>query len=128
MLSDFMIGAALAVSGMLALLIFGTEIIQLNVETRQYWHAQAALADISDARTSLGATLSRLEQQQSMLLQKVSVFSGVTTRLTSSDYAAEVASMSAAQIKLMSAPQLLQISRVNAMRVLDLINQPSLAR
>lgn len=32
---------------MLALLIFGTEIIQLNVEARQYWHAQAALADIS---------------------------------------------------------------------------------
>ena len=47
MLIDFTIGAALAVSGMLALLIFGTEIIQLNVEARQYWHAQAALADIS---------------------------------------------------------------------------------
>ena len=47
MLIDFTIGAALAVSGMLALLIFGTEIIQLNVEARQYWHAQAALADLS---------------------------------------------------------------------------------
>jgi hypothetical protein len=47
MLIDFTIGAALAISGMLALLIFGTEIIQLNVEARQYWHAQAALADIS---------------------------------------------------------------------------------
>ena len=47
MLIDFTIGAALAVSGMLALLIFGTEIIQFNVEARQYWHAQAALADIS---------------------------------------------------------------------------------
>ena len=46
MLIDFTIGAALAVSGMLALLIFGAEIIQLNVEARQYWHAQAALADI----------------------------------------------------------------------------------
>ena len=47
MLIDFTIGAALAVSGMLTLLIFGTEIIQLNVEARQYWHAQTALADIS---------------------------------------------------------------------------------
>ena len=47
MLIDFMIGAALAISGMLVLLIFGTEIIQMNIEARQYWHAQAALADLS---------------------------------------------------------------------------------
>ena len=87
-----------------------------------------ALTEIDEARSSIGATLNRLERQQSVLLQKVSVFSGVSERLLNTDYAASIASLSAAQIKLMSAPQLLNISRVNSLRVLDLINQPSLLR
>ena len=83
----------------------------------------AALAEVSEARASLGASLSRLERQQETLLQKVTVFSGIRERLVGVDYAAEVASQSAAQIQLMSAPQLLQVSRTNALRVLDLVTQ-----
>lgn len=47
MLIDFIIASALAISGMLALLVFGTEIVQMNAEARDYWHAQAALSDLS---------------------------------------------------------------------------------
>ena len=83
----------------------------------------AALAEVSEARASLGASLSRLERQQDTLLQKVTVLSGIRERLVGVDYAAEVASQSAAQIQLMSAPQLLQVSRTNALRVLDLVTQ-----
>lgn len=45
MLIDYLIGAALAISGMLALLVFGTDIIRLNTEAREYWQAQSAMAD-----------------------------------------------------------------------------------
>ena len=38
-------GAAIAITGMLALLIFGTEIIRLNTEARDRWQAKSALAD-----------------------------------------------------------------------------------
>lgn len=45
MLIDYLIGAALAISGMLTLLVFGTDIIHLNTEAREYWQAQSAMAD-----------------------------------------------------------------------------------
>lgn len=47
MLIDYLIGAALAIAGMLALLIFGTDIIRLNTEARQYWQAKSAMADFA---------------------------------------------------------------------------------
>ena len=45
MLIDYLVGAAIAITGMLALLIFGTEIIRLNTEARDRWQAKSALAD-----------------------------------------------------------------------------------
>ena len=45
MLIDYLVGAAIAITGMLALLIFGTEIIRLNTEARDRWQARSALAD-----------------------------------------------------------------------------------
>ena len=45
MLIDYLVGAAIAIAGMLALLIFGTEIIRLNTEARDRWQAKSALAD-----------------------------------------------------------------------------------
>ena len=47
MLIDYLIGTALAISGMLALLIFGTDIIRLNTEARERWQAQSAMADFA---------------------------------------------------------------------------------
>ena len=38
-------GAAIAITGMLALLIVGTEIIRLNTEARDRWQARSALVD-----------------------------------------------------------------------------------
>ena len=37
MLIDYLVGAALAISGMLALLVFGTDIIRTNTEARENW-------------------------------------------------------------------------------------------
>ena len=88
----------------------------------------AALAEISEARASLGASLGRLERQQETLLQKVTLFSGIRERLVSVDYASAIASKSAAQIQMMSAPQLMQVSRANALRVLDLITRRGVKR
>ena len=45
MLIDYLVGAAIAITGMLALVIFGTEIIRLNTEARDRWQARSALAD-----------------------------------------------------------------------------------
>ena len=45
MLIDYLVGSAIAITGMLALLIFGTEIIRLNIEARDRWQAKSALAD-----------------------------------------------------------------------------------
>ena len=45
MLIDYLVGAAIAITGMLALLIFGTEIIRLNTEARDRWQAKSALMD-----------------------------------------------------------------------------------
>ena len=45
MLIDYLVGAAIAITGMLALLVFGTEIIRLNTEARDRWQARVALAD-----------------------------------------------------------------------------------
>jgi hypothetical protein len=52
MLIDYLIGAALAISGMLALLVFGTDIIRMNTEAREHWQAQSAMADFA-ARKAL---------------------------------------------------------------------------
>lgn len=46
---DYLVGSALAITSMLALLLFGTDIIRLNVEARERWQAKMALADF-DAR------------------------------------------------------------------------------
>ena len=45
MLIDYSVGAAIAITGMLALLIFCTDIIRLNTEARDRWQAKSALAD-----------------------------------------------------------------------------------
>ena len=45
MLIDYLVGAAIAITGMLALLVFGTEIVRLNSESRDRWQARSALAD-----------------------------------------------------------------------------------
>ena len=45
MLIDYLVGAAIAITGMLALLVFGTEIIRLNAEARDRWQARSALVD-----------------------------------------------------------------------------------
>ena len=50
MLIDYLIGAALAISGMLALLVFGTDIIRMNTEAKEYWQAQSAMADFAGRR------------------------------------------------------------------------------
>ena len=52
MLIDYLVGAALAISGMLALLVFGTDIIRMNTEARENWQAQNALADLRGADQS----------------------------------------------------------------------------
>jgi hypothetical protein len=44
-LIDYLVGAAIAITGMLALLVFGTEIVRLNSESRDRWQARSALAD-----------------------------------------------------------------------------------
>ena len=46
MLIDYLVGAALAITGMLALLVFGTDIIRMNTEAKEYWQAQSAMADL----------------------------------------------------------------------------------
>ena len=50
MLIDYLIGAALAISGMLALLVFGADIIRMNTEAKEYWQAQSAMADFAGRR------------------------------------------------------------------------------
>ena len=45
MLIDYLVAAALAISGMLALLVLGGDIIQMNTQAREYWQAKSALAD-----------------------------------------------------------------------------------
>ena len=50
MLIDYLIGAALAISGMLALLLFGTDIIRINTEAKEHWQAQSAMADFAGRR------------------------------------------------------------------------------
>ena len=52
MLIDYLVGAALAISGMLALLVFGTDIIRMNTEARENWQAQNALADFAGRRST----------------------------------------------------------------------------
>ncbi len=47
MLIDYLIGAALAIVGMLALLVFGADIIRMNTEAKEYWQAQTAMADFA---------------------------------------------------------------------------------
>jgi len=81
----------------------------------------AALNEIAESRTQVGAFLNRLDRQSESLTQKVVGFYGVTQRLTGVDYASETASLSAEQIQLMSAPMLSDLAEVNARRVLDLI-------
>jgi hypothetical protein len=44
-LIDYLVAAAIAIAGMLSLLIFGTEIIRMNAEARDRWQAKSALAD-----------------------------------------------------------------------------------
>ena len=51
MLIDYVVGAALAISGMLALLVFGTDIIRMNTEARENWQAKNALADFVGRRS-----------------------------------------------------------------------------
>ena len=51
MLIDYLVGAALAISGMLGLLIFGTDIIRLNTEARERWQVQSAMADFAGRKT-----------------------------------------------------------------------------
>jgi len=51
MLIDYLVGAALAISGMLALLVFGTDIIRMNTEARERWQAQSAMADFAGRKT-----------------------------------------------------------------------------
>ena len=51
MLIDYLIGAALAISGMLGLLVFGTDIIRMNTEARERWQAQSAMADFEGRKT-----------------------------------------------------------------------------
>lgn len=55
MLIDYLIGAALAISGMLALLIFGADIIRLNTEARQHWQANSAMADFAGRNAIYGS-------------------------------------------------------------------------
>ena len=86
-----------------------------------------AIDQIGEARAELGATHSRLEQQQSMLQRKVHVYTNTTMSLISVDYAQAMSTQTAAQISLMSAAQLMHVAKVNALRVIDLINQPALA-
>ena len=81
----------------------------------------AALEELSESRTQLGALLSRVEHQTARLTVKATELYGVTARLTGVDYASETTSMSAEQIKLMSAPMLSELAEVNAWRVMDLI-------
>lgn len=50
MLIDYLVGGAIAISGMLALLIFGTDIIRMNTEAREYWQARSAMADFAGRR------------------------------------------------------------------------------
>lgn len=47
MLIDYLIGAVLAISGMLALLVFGVDIIRMNTEAKEHWQAQSAMADFA---------------------------------------------------------------------------------
>ncbi len=67
MLIDYLVGAAIAITGMLALLVFGTEIIRLNTEARDRWQARSALADfegrwqISGDALPLGAVCQQSE-------------------------------------------------------------------
>jgi hypothetical protein len=51
MLIDYLIGAALAISGMLGLLVFGTDIIRMNTEAKEHWQAQSAMADFAGRKT-----------------------------------------------------------------------------
>ena len=56
MLIDYLVAAALAISGMLALLVLGGDIIQMNTQAREYWQARSALADF-EARWQLSGSL-----------------------------------------------------------------------
>lgn len=80
-----------------------------------------ALSELSESRTQLGSLLNRIEHQTEQLLEKTNVLYGITARLIGVDYASESASLSAEQIKLMSAPMLANLAEVNAWRVMDLI-------
>ena len=55
MLIDYLVAAALAISGMLALLVLGGDIIQMNTQAREYWQAKSALADF-EARWQLSGS------------------------------------------------------------------------
>ena len=57
MLIDYLVAAAIAITGMLALLIFGTEIIGMNAEARDRWQAKGALADFEGRWQLSGETL-----------------------------------------------------------------------
>ena len=50
MLIDYLIGAALAIAGMLALLVFGADIVRMNTEAKEHWQAQSAMADFAGRR------------------------------------------------------------------------------
>ncbi|MDB3933233.1 hypothetical protein N9393_02755 [Luminiphilus sp.] len=54
-LIDYLVAAALAISGMLALLVLGGDIIQMNTQAREYWQAKSALADF-EARWQLSGS------------------------------------------------------------------------
>tara|TARA_B100000497_G_scaffold79665_1_gene88893 strand:- start:167 stop:523 length:357 start_codon:yes stop_codon:yes gene_type:complete len=54
-LIDYLVAAALAISGMLALLVLGGDISQMNTQAREYWQAKSALADF-EARWQLSGS------------------------------------------------------------------------
>jgi hypothetical protein len=56
-LIDYLVGSAIAITGMLALLIFGTEIIRLNTEARDRWQARSALMDFEGRWQTSGDAL-----------------------------------------------------------------------
>lgn len=83
----------------------------------------AAIAQVSEARTMAGAGLNRLEHQIGGLSEKAAGIMGVQERLVGVDVAQELVNFTAEQIKMMTAPMLFDFHLEDPRRALQLIQQ-----
>ncbi len=82
-----------------------------------------ALKQLGEGREALGGALSGLERRMAQLSQKAISLAGARLRIEGADYAQEVVSLAAEQIKMMSAPRLAEFARAESLVALNLVQQ-----